>query len=112
LFLNAGSILYRTNTQDLNKLGGLISIMPLTAITSFIASMSISGVPPLNGFASKWSIYVGAIQGGKYAPYLIPLGFIAIFTSVLTLALFIKYFCTSFLSRNPPCFRKYGKIRT
>ncbi len=100
LFLNAGSILYRTNTQDLNKLGGLISIMPLTAITSFIASMSISGVPPLNGFASKWSIYVGAIQGGKYAPYLIPLGFIAIFTSVLTLALFIKYFGTSFLSRK------------
>jgi len=100
LFLNAGSILYRTNTQDLNKLGGLISIMPLTAITSFIASMSISGVPPLNGFASKWSIYVGAIQGGKFAPYLIPLGFIAIFTSGLTLASFIKFFGASFLSRK------------
>ena len=63
LFLNAGSMLHATGTQDLNKMGGLMKFMPLTAVTAFVASFSISGVPLFNGFASKWSIYVAAIQG-------------------------------------------------
>jgi hydrogenase-4 component B len=58
LFLNAGSMLYATGTQDLNRLGGMMKYMPLTALTALVASFSISGVPLFNGFASKWSIYV------------------------------------------------------
>ncbi len=100
LFLNAGSMLYATGTQDLNKLGGLMRFMPLTGVTALIASSSISGIPLFNGFASKWTIYVATIQGGTVAKYLPVCAVIAILTSALTLASFIKFFGVSFLSRS------------
>jgi hydrogenase-4 component B len=99
LFLNAGSLLRATGTQDLNKMGGLMKYMPLTAITALVASFSISGVPLFNGFASKWTIYVALIQGSGSARYLAFCAVVAIMTSVLTLASFIKFCGVSFLSR-------------
>jgi hydrogenase-4 component B len=74
LFLNAGAMLYRTGTQDLNRLGGLMKHMPFTAVTTLIASFSIAGVPFFNGFASKWSIYVSTILGSEHARYLAVFG--------------------------------------
>ena len=100
LFLNAGSMLHATGTQDLNKLGGLMKYMKITAITALIASFSIAGVPLFNGFASKWTIYVSAILGSHDAKYLAICAVIAILTSALTLASFIKFFGISFLSRE------------
>jgi len=98
LFLNAGSILHATDTQDLNRLGGLAKHMPLTAVTALVASFSIAGVPLFNGFGSKWSIYVASILGSREAGYLAVCGVLAILTSALTLASFMKFFGSSFLS--------------
>jgi hydrogenase-4 component B len=100
LFLNAGSMLHATGTQDLNRMGGLMRFMPLTAITALVASFSISGVPLFNGFVSKWSICVAAVQGSHFARYLAVCAVVAILTSALTLASFIKFFGVSFLSRT------------
>jgi len=107
LFLNAGSMLQATGTQNLNKLGGLCKYMPLTAATALVASLSISGVPLFNGFASKWTIYVATVQGSAVtaqgnhpAGYLAVFAAIAILTSALTLASFVKFFGASFLSRT------------
>ena len=100
LFLNAGSMLHATGTQDLNKMGGMMKYMPLTAVTALVASFSISGVPLFNGFVSKWTIYVAAIQGSGSAHYLLVCAVIAILTSALTLASFVKFFGASFLSRT------------
>ncbi len=100
LFLNAGSLRHVTGTQDLNQMGGLMRFMPITAITALVASLAISGVPLLNGFASKWTIYVAALQGVTAAKYLPVLGVIAILTSALTLASFMKFFGVSFLGRT------------
>jgi hydrogenase-4 component B len=99
LFLNAGSMLYATGTQDLNKLGGLMKFMPVTAVTTLVASFSISGVPLFNGFVSKWTIYVATVQGSGAAGYLALCAIVAILTSALTLASFIKFFGVSFASR-------------
>lgn len=99
LFLNAGSLLYATETQDLNQMGGLIKYLPATAVTALIGAFSIAGVPLFNGFASKWSIFITTILGSRYAPYLAVCAVLAMLTSVLTLALFLKFFGTSFLSR-------------
>ncbi len=96
LFLNAGSILYKAGTRDLNKLGGLYSFMPITAWTTLIAGFSISGMPPFNGFVSKWLIYQTTILGGIKIPVFILFGLMAIFISSATLAYFIKFFSTSF----------------
>ena len=100
LFLNAGSMLHATGTQDLNKMGGLMKFMPLTAVTALIASFSISGVPLFNGFVSKWSIYVATVQGSGSQGFLAVCAVVAILTSALTLASFIKFFGVSFLSRT------------
>jgi len=100
LFLNAGSMLYATGTQNLNRMGGMMKFMPVTAVTAMVASFSISGVPLFNGFVSKWSIYVAAVQGSRSAKYLALFAVVAILTSALTLASFIKFFGVSFLSRT------------
>ena len=100
LFLDAGSMLYATGTQDLNRMGGLMKYMPITAVTTLIASFSIAGVPLFNGFASKWSIYVATILGSRHAGYLALYAVFGILTSALTLASFMKFFGASFLSRT------------
>ena len=96
LFLNAGSMLYKTGTRDLNRLGGLFSVMPSTAWATLIASLSIAGMPPFNGFASKWLIYQSTILGGVQSPLFIFFGLLAIFISSVTLASFVKFFSSSF----------------
>jgi formate hydrogenlyase subunit 3/multisubunit Na+/H+ antiporter MnhD subunit len=100
LFFNAGSMIQATGTQDLNKMGGLWKYMPVTGLTVLIASFGIAGVPLLNGFVSKWSIYVAAVQGSASAKYLAVCAIIAILTSAMTLAMYIKLFGVAFLSRR------------
>jgi multicomponent Na+:H+ antiporter subunit D len=63
LFLNAGSVEYATGTRNLKELGGLSKVLPVTSVTSLGASLSISGIPPFNGFFSKLIIIIAAIQG-------------------------------------------------
>jgi hydrogenase-4 component B len=72
----------------------------LTAITALIASLAISGVPLLNGFVSKWMLFVAGIEGAHFAPYLALFAAIGILVSAATLASFIKFFGTAFLSRS------------
>jgi formate hydrogenlyase subunit 3/multisubunit Na+/H+ antiporter MnhD subunit len=100
LFLNQGSTECATGTQDLNKMGGLMKFMPLTALTAVVASLSIAGAPLFNGFVSKWGIYVSAIEGTGSARYLGVCAVIALLTSAITLAMYIKWFGVSFLSRT------------
>lgn len=100
LFLNSGSMLWAARTQDLNQLGGLLRWMPVTGLTAFVGALSISGVPGFNGFLSKWTIYVGAIQGtpaGRLLPVCVVIG---ILISAVTLASFMKFFGMSFLSQT------------
>lgn len=64
LFQSAGSVLLATGTREIDALGGLSRKMPLTALTFLLASIAISGLPPLNGFVSEWLIYLAAFRGG------------------------------------------------
>jgi len=86
LFLNAGAIEYRTGTRDLKEIGGLARYMPVTSSTSFIASMSISGIPPFNGFFSKLIIIIAAIMAKFYL-----LAALTVIVSIITLASFLKF---------------------
>jgi formate hydrogenlyase subunit 3/multisubunit Na+/H+ antiporter MnhD subunit len=104
LFLSAGSIEKRTGKQNLDELGGLSKNMPVTFISAIICALAISGVPPLNGFASKWIIYQGIIDFGKEPGiasqlWIIWLG-LAVIGSALTLAYSIKYISGIFLGRK------------
>ncbi len=98
LFLVSGSVLYATGTKDLNRLGGLLKFMPLTALAAGIASLSISGVPPFSGFASKWTIISSSLIGGSGVLFLVIFGIIALFTSAITLSCYVKFFGMTFTS--------------
>jgi len=85
LFLNSGAVEYTTGTRKLDEMGGLSKVMPVTGTTSTIGSLSISGIPPFNGFWSKLFIIIGLIQ----AEHLVLAG-ITVLASVLTLAYYLR----------------------
>ncbi|MCX6376605.1 MAG: proton-conducting transporter membrane subunit, partial [Armatimonadetes bacterium] len=99
LFMNAGSILYSTGTRDLNRVGGLASVMPMVAAAGLVGVASLSGLPLTNGFASKWLIYQSSISGSlKFAPFVV-VAVTAFFVSLSTLAYSLKYYNTAFLGK-------------
>lgn len=65
LFMGAGAVLQKTKTRHVDELGGLGKRMPVTGKTFLIGSISISGLPPFNGFISEFLIYFAAFQGLK-----------------------------------------------
>ena len=94
LFLNAGAVELATGTRRLDEMGGLRERMPVTGATSMVASMSIAGVPPFNGFFSKLLIIVACVEAGRYG-----FAVAAVVGSVLTLASFAKVQRYGFLGR-------------
>jgi hydrogenase-4 component B len=98
LFLTSGSLLYAAGIKDLNRLGGLIKLMPVSAVIAGVASLSIAGMPPTSGFASKWTIVSGSLLAEDASAVLVPFGIIALFTSVVTLACYVKFFGMAFTS--------------
>ena len=57
LFMGAGAIQYSAHTKNMEKLGGLIKKMPIASIFIFIGCLTISAVPPFNGFVSEFIIF-------------------------------------------------------
>lgn len=101
LFLTAGALQHKTGTRELDKMGGLGKYMPWTAVCALVAAMGISGIPLLNGFASKWLIYQSTLNPGGNIPILMLAGTVALFTSLLTLAsVLVKYFGLAFLGQR------------
>jgi multicomponent Na+:H+ antiporter subunit D len=95
LFLDAGAIEYATGKRDLREMGGLAGPMPVTSASSFVASMSISGIPPFNGFFSKLIIIIAAIMAEFYV-----LAAVAVIVSIITLASFMKFQRYAFFNRK------------
>jgi multicomponent Na+:H+ antiporter subunit A len=114
LFLSAGCVEYRTGEKNIDELGGLSKAMPLTFFASLIFAMSISGIPPFNGFASKWMIYQGIIDFGIGSDPANKLWFVwlglAVLGSALTLASFIKLIGGIFLSRRKAKFENIREV--
>lgn len=103
LFMCAGAVEKKTGTTDLDRLGGLAKAMPMTFASCLIAALAISGIPPLNGFTSKWLVYQGIVESGKAGSQLwvIWLG-AAMLGSALTLASFVKVLHAVFLRKRAP----------
>ena len=110
LFLAAGDVLHQTGTTDLDRLGGLSRKMPWTTVLFLIGAFSISGIPPFNGFASKWMIYQAtyekAVESGNIGFLLVTI--IALITSVLTLASFVKVSQSVFFGQLP---KEYENVK-
>ncbi|MEA3366785.1 MAG: proton-conducting transporter membrane subunit [Planctomycetota bacterium] len=88
LFLVAGSVERAAGTTRLDRLGGLARMLPVAFVCFLVAGLAIAGVPPLNGFVSKWLIYQGALAAGSGLA--VACLVVAILGSALTLAVVMK----------------------
>ncbi len=93
LFLSAGSVEKQAGSTDLERLGGLRLKMPITFACFAVTALSISGVPPFNGFFSKELVYDAALERG-WLFYLA-----AVSGSFLTAASFLKLGHAAFLGK-------------
>ncbi len=113
LFLTLGSVEKQTGTSDLDNLGGLGKKMPVTFIMAMIGAFSISGIPPFNGFFSKWMIYQGLLElavnmNKAQQVWLLVCLILAVFGSALTLASFLKFLHSIYLGKRPA---KYDNVK-
>jgi len=95
LFLASGAAIRAAGTRDLNRMGGLAHGMKWTTVFFVIGSFALAGIPPFNGFASKFLIYEASF---KLSPVL---SIIAILSSIMLLAVFVKVFQAAFLGPKP-----------
>ena len=112
LFLCAGAVFYATDSTNLDELGGLSKRMPKTTICFLVGAFSIAGLPPFNGFASKWMIYQAtyekAVTTGHIGYALVTV--VALVVSVMTLASFIKVTQAVFFGQTPLTCRKAKEV--
>jgi len=111
LFLSTGAVEYRTKTTNLDSLGGLGVKMPVTLFAFVVAALAISGVPPLNGFYSKWMIYQGIIETSSTINIWFVFLICAMFGSILTLAYNLKLMHSIFLGERPKDLNKVREAR-
>jgi len=85
LFMGAGAVLHATGTRNMEEMGGLIHRMPVTAVVFLVACISISALPPFNGFVSEWLTFQTALLAPQLEGSLIPM-MIPFSASMLALA--------------------------
>lgn len=108
LFLTASTVHAQTGERSIDRLGGLIRYLPITAACFFIGALSIAAVPPFNGFASEWLTLESLLRSAELAPPWLRVTFslsgaaIAL-TAALAITCFVKAFGFTFLgvSRMP-----------
>lgn len=103
LFLGAGALLYATHTRNLEEYGGLLRRMPWTGVFFLIGAVSISALPPTNGFVSEWLVFQSLFLSFQIPAVLLKLvlplaAAMLALTGVLALACFAKAFGISFLA--------------
>jgi hypothetical protein len=104
LFLGAGAVLRATGERDMERLGGLIHRMPVTAFAFLLGCIAISALPPFNGFVSEWLTFQ-AILLSPQLPQWIPrllvpaIGATLACSAALAAACFVKAFGSTFLGR-------------
>jgi hydrogenase-4 component B len=103
LFMTTGSVINQAETRNIEEMGGLIKRMPTTALLFLIGAVSISALPPFNGFVSELMIFQAFFQSTVLGnPFIILLLIVALsvfaLTSALAAACFVKAFGISFLA--------------
>ena len=92
LFLSVGGIAKRTGTRDMYRMGGLITLMPLSFIAVLIGIIAVSGVPPLSGFGGRWIFYNAIMTADYRLPMILiflagPIAFLYLFRLIHTIFL-------------------------
>ena len=104
LFFGSGAILTATGERDMEKLGGLIHRMPMTAFACLVGCAAISALPPLNGFVSEWLLFQAILLSPDMPQWglrlIIPaVGALLALAVALAAACFVRVFGIAFLGR-------------
>ncbi len=104
LFFGAGAVLTATGERDMERLGGLIHRLPVTAFVMLVGSAAISALPPLNGFVSEWLMFQAILQSPTLPQWglkiMIPAaGALLALAAALAVACFVRAYGVTFLSR-------------
>jgi NADH:ubiquinone oxidoreductase subunit 5 (subunit L)/multisubunit Na+/H+ antiporter MnhA subunit len=104
LFFGAGAVLAATGERDMERLGGLIHRMPLTAIAFLTGSTAISALPPFNGFVSEWLTFQAILLSPGLPQWLLKflapaVGAMLALSAALAAGCFVKAFGATFLGR-------------
>ena len=83
-FLVAGSLAYATGTRSMPLLQGIMRKMPLLGVGFGVAALAIAGVPPFNGFFSKFPLFAAGFELGKTQGWITWLMVIALIESTAT----------------------------
>lgn len=102
LFMGAGAVLHATHEKNMEEMGGLIHKMPWTAALFLVGCISISALPPFNGFVSEWLTFQAFLLSPSLpiplVKLLMPLGAALLaLTGALAAACFVKAFGVTFL---------------
>jgi hydrogenase-4 component B len=106
LFLGAGAVIHATGTREIDRLGGLARPMPRTSALFLVGAAAICGLPPLNGFASEWLVYLASMRtvldaGPAPHPHFAVLGApVLALVGGLAAACFVKVFGAVFLGHG------------
>ncbi|MCC5940975.1 MAG: monovalent cation/H+ antiporter subunit D family protein [Balneolaceae bacterium] len=71
LFFCAGAIYVNLHRTEISNLDGIAKVMPWTMGAFVIGSMGLAGIPPINGFFSKWTLALGSLEGDMIIPVII-----------------------------------------
>ncbi len=104
LFFGAGAVQTATGERDIERLGGLIHLMPRAAFLMLGASVAISALPPFNGFVSEWLIFQAILLSPSLPQWSLKLivpavGALLALSATLTAGCFVRAYGTAFLGR-------------
>jgi formate hydrogenlyase subunit 3/multisubunit Na+/H+ antiporter MnhD subunit len=97
LFLNAGSLQWRTGSRRLEDLGGLFQSMPVTGWTALTGALAIAGLPPLTAFTGKWLMLQATVL--SRVPGISVAGLGLLIASLLSVLYAVKFFAAAFANR-------------
>ncbi len=92
LFLCAGAFIHQTGKKSLSELKGIGKKMPIVTACFTMAALSMIGLPPFNGFISKWFLAIGALDAVKVGSYSLTVGIVAVGTLILSSFMNLIYY--------------------
>lgn len=111
LFMNAGIVDHQAGTRNVRQLGGLATLMPITATLGIIAAAAMAGIPPLNGFLSKEMMLEEAAHAGHGAIGLLIL-ILALLAAALSVGYSLRYAYAVYLGKKqPPLTPSHQQVR-
>lgn len=102
LFFCAGAIMVNLHKSNISELNGIAKVMPWTMAAFTIGSMGLAGLPPVNGFVSKWFLASGALEGDMMLPVVI-----YIISGLLNVGYFFPIIHRAYFNKGGPELEKH-----